>query len=137
MPAWRSLAQENEIDLYQFMPLAKIRLSDGESPLLFADGIKKAMLNLYCEKWKQAAVQVIKNSTEKAVAHVMNVDVYDFDHMIFRMSLEEGIWEMETLVRLFQIFHRDEIRELILDSKRSIELSALIKDITANKCCEN
>jgi len=128
MAAWRSLAQENEMKLYQFLPLAKIRLSDGESPLLFADGIKKAMLNLYCEKWKQAAVQVIKNSTEKAVAHVMNVDVYDFDHMIFQMSFKEGIWEMETLVRLFQIFHRDEIRELVLDPQTSAELRTIIRD---------
>ncbi|MEN4011386.1 MAG: hypothetical protein ROW48_05090 [Bellilinea sp.] len=127
MPAWRNLAQENEIDLYQFMPLAKIRLSDGESPLLFADGIKKALLNLYCEKWKCLAVQVIKNSTEKAVAHVMNVDVYDFDLMIFQVSFKEGIWEMETLVRLFQIFHRDEIRELVLDPQMATELSALIR----------
>lgn len=127
MVAWRSLAEENDIALYQFLPLAKVRLSDGESPLLFADGMKKAMLNLYCEKWKQAAVQVINDSTIKAITHVMNVDVYDFDHMIFQMSLEEGIWEMETLVRLFQIFHRDEIRELVLDPQRSRELSELIK----------
>jgi len=127
MNAWRSLAEENEIALYQFLPLAKVRLSDGESPLLFADGMKKAMLNLYCEKWKQAAVQVINDSTKKAITHVMNVDVYDFDHMIFQTSLEESIWEMENLVRLFQIFHRDEIRELVLDPQRSTDLSALIR----------
>jgi hypothetical protein len=127
MPTWRTLAQENELDLFQFLPLAKIRLSDGESPLLFADGIKKSLLNLYCEKWKRAAIQVINNSTEKATSHVMNVDVYDFDHMIFQISMEEGIWELDTLVRLFQIFHRDEIRKLVLDPRITAEFSALIK----------
>lgn len=125
--AWRSLAEENDISLYQFLPLAKVRLSDGESPLLFADGMKKAMLNLYCEKWKQAAAQVINDSTKKAITNVMNVDVYDFDHMIFQTSLEEGIWEMETLIRLFQIFHRDEIREIFLEPQKSMELSELIR----------
>jgi hypothetical protein len=84
------------------------------------------MLNLYCEKWKQEAVQIINRSTDKAAVCVMNVDVYDFDHMVFHMSLEEGVWEMETLVRLFQIFHRDEIREAILDPQTSTTLSALV-----------
>jgi hypothetical protein len=127
MVAWRTLAEENEIALYQFLPLAKVRLSDGESPLLFVDGIKKALLNIYCEKWKQAAAQAITDSTNKAITQVMNVDVYDFDHMIFQTSLEEGIWEMETLIRLFQIFHRDEIREILLEPQKSLELSELIK----------
>lgn len=128
MTAWRALAQENELNLYQFLPLAKIRLSDNESPLLFADGIKKSILNLYCEKWKQAAVQVINTSTQKAISKIMDVDVYDFDYMIFQISLKEGIWEIESLIRLFQIFHRDEIRELVLDSQISNEFNTLIKN---------
>ena len=128
MAAWRELAIEHDIKLCDFLPLAKVRLEEENSSLLFADGIKKALLNLPCEKWKQTAIPMIETSTQKAISQLRDLEVYDFEYIVFRASISEGIWELETLNRLFQIFHRDEFRNLVLDPENSGVLNNLIND---------
>jgi len=124
--AWRELAGPNGLKITDFLPLAKLRLTTDESPLLFVDGIKKAMLNIFCDTWKMLAIDIIDRSNKSALDSIRDIDVYDFDHMVFQASYNEGIWELETLVRLYQIFQRDEIRNLFLSTQNADELNRLI-----------
>lgn len=116
MPSWRSLAEENEIGLKQFLPLAKMRLED---PVKFADGIKKTTLNISCEEMKETAIDIIGKAHKEAAKQLLEIDVYDFEYMVLRASRAEGVWEADTLIRLFQIFQWDGIRQLMLDSEIS------------------
>lgn len=107
MTAWRDLSKSNNLNLYDFLPLAKLRLSDDNSPVLFADGLKKAALNLRVENLKQVAVNIVKKGSKIALQELQNLDVYDFDQMILRSSHKDGVWEADTLMRVYQIFQRD------------------------------
>lgn len=107
MVAWRNLAKSNSLDLHNFLPLAKLRLSDGESPVLFADGLKKAALNLHVEDIKKVAINIVKKGSQIALQELQNLDVYDFDQMVLRSSHNDGVWEAETLMRIYQIFQKD------------------------------
>lgn len=114
MVVWRKLANENGLRLDQFLPLAKIRVT-GEDPTLLADGIKKTMLNTFCEKLKEAATVVFRDACAEACTKIQELDVYDFDHMVLRSSYDEGEWEANTLLRILQIFERDAVRRKMLD----------------------
>ena len=127
MERWRKLATENQLQLYQFLPLAKCRLDDSKSPLLFSDGVKKAILNQICENWKIIAEKMILSCSKEALTQVSNVDVYDFDHIIFKKSYDEGVLEIDSLLRLYTIFFQDLFRKSILDPINSENGKVLIE----------
>jgi hypothetical protein len=79
---WRKLADENHLRLDHFLPIAKIRLADDASPLLFADGIKKTTLNTFCEKLKNIAIDILQKAHENAKNKLRELDVYDFDYIV-------------------------------------------------------
>jgi hypothetical protein len=74
MPTWRALAEEEELRLDQFLPLAKMRLADDASPLLFADGLKKTVLNTFCERLKSTAIAILREAHERAVNRLLELD---------------------------------------------------------------
>ena len=90
------------------------------------DGIKKAALNQYFEDLKKITASVIEDSHTRAVNQFQEIDPYDFDLMILVASYEEGIWEAESLLRIYQIFHKDEILKSFLNKKN---LEAVNKNV--------
>lgn len=106
MARWKELQTTYQIKLSDFLPLAKMRLED---PILFADGIKKTVLNGYCEQLKSILFSTLDEAIKNALKKVSDIDVYDFEYMVLRSSFESSEWEALTLIRLFQIFERDEI----------------------------
>jgi hypothetical protein len=134
MTAWRDLSKSNNLNLYDFLPLAKLRLSDDNSPVLFADGLRKAALNLRVENIKQVAVNIVKKGSKIALQELQNLDVYDFDQMILRSSHRDGVWEADTLMRVYQIFQRDafDLSMLSLGNSRKMAKSIeLIRKLNA------
>jgi len=127
MAAWRELAKSNGLRLHDFLPLAKLRLADGESPILFADGLRKAALNLRVESIKEVAIRVVKKGSQKAIRELQNLDVYDFDHMVLRSSHNDGVWEVETLMRIYQIFQRDSFIQSVLETGNSRKMAQNIE----------
>jgi hypothetical protein len=127
MNAWRELAQSNGLQLYNFLPLAKLRLADSESPVLFADGLKKAALNLHFEYIKQVAANIVRKGSQVAIHELQNLNVYDFDQMVLRSSHDDGVWEVETLMRIYQIFQRDSFVQLMLSSGNSRKMARNIE----------
>ncbi|TCZ73461.1 hypothetical protein [Flaviaesturariibacter aridisoli] len=106
-----SLIEENpEINLQvnDFFPLAKERL---DNPEVFADGIKKTLLNKYFETIKQHTKALIKASYEDAAKRVDSFDTYDFDQTILQTSLREGVWVPETIIRIADIEFENKLKE--------------------------
>jgi len=50
--------------------------------------------------------------------------------MVFRSSYEEGVWEPETLFRIFSIFHRTQTRKIALHDPQLNELSSKIRPLS-------
>lgn len=121
---WQALSEKYSINLCDFLPLAKLRIHEDD-PIQFVDGLKKALLNIPCEKWKNKTIEVFKESTDKACKNIKSIDVYDFDHMIFEISLTEGITESEILMRLFQIYQKDNIHKQFLSQEIKNDLAKL------------
>jgi hypothetical protein len=101
-------AEEHGLKRQEFVVLSKDRLAD---PLRFAHGIKMMLLNYLRDLLTDRVKVLTDQASDEATRRLMELDVYDFDYMVLRSSAKEGVWEAETLFRLFEIFRRTAFRE--------------------------
>ena len=73
---------------------------------MFADGIKKTALNMLCQDLKGTTLELLSIAHTKARSKLAELDVYDFDYMVLQGSFAAGEWEIETLIRVWQLFQR-------------------------------
>jgi hypothetical protein len=119
---WERLAKTNSLECDQFVVIAKENLS--ADLLQFTRMLKLAALTPDCKKVKERIQQLIEKSTTKAADGVGTINVFEFEHIVLRISQAEGINEQEMLFRLFAIFQRDELRQL---AAGDTELSTLLQ----------
>jgi len=109
--AWRQLAEEHSLSRDKFVVIAKERLT-GESPdhYSFLRMLRLVALSGRCANVKAAAWKVFEESVSAAKAAMERLSVLDFDQIVFASSRREGVWEPDTLFRVFGIFMRREAR---------------------------
>jgi hypothetical protein len=125
------------LGLDQFLPLSKDRLR-GDDPMDFADGLRMMWLNHVRQRLTREVKQIAKEAYEDADRQLNALDVYDFDEIVLRSSEREGVWEPETLFRLFEVYRRIAFREKVFAEARpvlnkSIEQIRVMRDITASQ----
>jgi hypothetical protein len=125
---WKTFAKENNINESQFILIAKSEINDPPS---FVHMIKLMVLNGPCSKLILGVSTAIEKSHLKAKQKIEEVNIFDFDHIVFRSSHHEGVWELDTLIRLFGIFQRDIIRDTIRTDNRINELLNRIRKISS------
>lgn len=119
---WRKLADDENLDLALFMPIAKGNLTDGNA---FYGAVYRTVINIYAEKMKDVALQAFNTAIAMALDEFRNFDPIDFEHAIAKSSEGEGVSELETLMRLFTIVQRDHVKaELLKEEQLSAFLDA-------------
>ena len=143
MEHWRKLSLSVGLELREFIPLAKVRLSSDNSPSIFVDGIKKAALNRYFEDLKRVTETIIQESNKNAIKEFQEIDPYDFDAIVLESSKNEGSWEPDALLRIYQIIHRDQILsgffnpETLLKIKDNVLNARKISSVTLDGVVKN
>ena len=137
--AWISLAIEHSLVRDKFVVIAKERLT-GESPdyYRFLYMLRFVALSGRYADVKSAAWSVFESSVSKAKAAVERLSTPDFDRIVFGSSRREGVWEPDTLLRVFGILMRREARsQLYQDADISTavaearRISAIPEDVAA------
>lgn len=123
---YRQQVKDNNdaIDYADFFPLSKKRL---EEPEVFADGIKKTFINKHFEVIKEETIKVVKESYGKALDKIRKFDTYDFDDAIIKSSTKEGVWEIETLLRIMEIIQKDELQLAMSETDYQVKVNKEIK----------
>jgi len=116
----REFASEMGLSLDQFLPLSKDRLRGDR--MRFADGLKMTVLNYARERLSRQVTDITKQASEKAQQQMNDVSVCDFEHIVIRSSEGEGVWEPDTLFRLFDLFRYNAFREMALALERRVSL---------------
>ncbi|TKK71615.1 hypothetical protein FC093_00910 [Ilyomonas limi] len=126
----KEVIEKKELQLQKddFFPLTKKRIDDN---VLFCDGIKKALLNTFCERIKNNSVNIIEQAYKNVKDQIENMDTYAFDHMILRSSYDEGVWEMETLFRISKSLYDNEVKSLMIHKSYPKEVNKQIKEAKA------
>ena len=119
-------ADEHGLRREDFLVLSKDRLSD---PMRFAHGLKMMSLNHARDFLTSRVREIAKEADRQANDELMKVDVYNFDYMVLRSSEKEGVWEAETLFRLFEILRRAAFRNEAFTPENRIALDDRIAQI--------
>jgi hypothetical protein len=111
-----------------FIFISKRQLS--ENPLEFARRVKLTALSPKCKELKQVVSELIKDAHITAFDKINLIDIYDFEQMIFHSSISEGVWEPDTLFRLFGLYHRFDARERARSDDKLYKLASDIRPIS-------
>ncbi len=122
---WDSFADEYDLDRNRFMPISKTYFSEDKMDD-FLQRLKLVALNKHCEELRNSVSGIIRKTYEDSRLEIDNLNIYDFEHIVFRSSYNEGIWEPDTLLRLHGLFHRNTLREM---ARKNSDLQKLTNKI--------
>jgi len=118
------LAEANNISAEkrdQFLVISKQQLS--LDPILFAQILKLLALSPYFGNLKRDAMQIYNEALQQATSDIEKISIYDLDHIVFKTSASEGLWEPDMIFRLYALFQRLRARALAYQTD-SLELNA-------------
>lgn len=109
--AWVTLADEHGLNKDKLVVIAKQRLT-GESPdpYSFLRMLRLTALSGRCAVIKTSAWEIFEKSVTEVKAAMERLSILDFDQIVLTSSRREGVWEPDTLFRIFSILMRREAR---------------------------
>jgi hypothetical protein len=107
----------------RFAVISKRHLPDD--PVEFARRFKRIAISPRCHEIKDAAFKILKDANIEAEKKLQEMDVYNFEQMVFQSSNAEGVWELDTLFRLYSLYHHRAARDA---AKRS-SLETLVDQV--------
>lgn len=113
--SWRGLAKSENLNLRFFMPIAKTTLDDAPA---FYGAVYRTLINTYCQTMKSLAQDAFEEALKDALERFADLDPIDFEHMVVKSSETEGVSELETLIRLYGIIQKDQVKSQILQQAR-------------------
>lgn len=125
---WTRIAEDHHLDKDRFLVISKQRLTKPDKYDGFVRMLKLVALAAKCAALKKRTATVIRSSLRAALARLDSLHIFDFENMVFTVSQAEGVWEPDTLFRLFGIYQRLEAREL---AKGDLQLQELVNRVRA------
>jgi hypothetical protein len=127
--AWKALCDANGFSQGRVIVIPKELLIN--KPALFASLVKLAAVAPSYEALRNEIREIVKKSVEVAEKELAELNLIDLDRMVFRASTREGVWEPDTLFRIFSVFQTRESRKKALASDALRTQSADLRRISA------
>jgi hypothetical protein len=116
------------LDKNKFYTISKKRFQDNLYLPGLAEGIKNTLLINEVELLKTKTATIIKKSFRLTLRDIKELTPETFNHIIQKSSEKEGIWEMDTLLRLTNIINSDKaLNSLLPEHQRLIVNQSLSK----------
>lgn len=103
------------IEKSKFYTISKYRFAIDPKILGFAEGIKNLLLLPYVEQLKEESLIVLEDSNRMAGDRIKEMTPKTFNQIIQKSSFKEGVWEINTLFRLYGILSKEENFKMIAD----------------------
>jgi hypothetical protein len=129
---WTKIKMEYHIEPHQCILISKQRLNSLDF-MGFAYMIKLTVLNPYCNDLKERFSELINNANNKTKEEIDQINIYDFEYLIFYLSHKESISELDTLLRINNLFFKKYAQKIALDDTRFISLTNQIRQF-AQSC---
>jgi hypothetical protein len=126
---WEGLGAE-DIEPERVVVISKDRLLND--PVGFARRVKMTLLAPECRDMTKRALGILARSHEGAAKSIEeNVHLYDYEHIVFVRSQEEGVWEPDTLFRLYGVYAQREARIVARADGELVALTERIRRLVA------
>jgi DNA-binding Xre family transcriptional regulator len=126
---WKKFADDYSIVKDRFVLISKMRLNEDKPG--FVRMIRLTVMNKYCEKLKDKVRDIIEDTFKKSKKEIDDLNIYDFEEIVFRSSYEEGIWEPDTLFRLYNLYQKKNARKLALQDDDLRSYTDKIREISS------
>lgn len=126
--SWKKLSRDQDLDPSRFVLIPKKLVKDD--PIGFCRLVKLALLNRQVGELKKTARDILRTAQDNAHKRLDDIDIYDFDQIVFRSSWREGVWEPDTLFRVFGLFHHDETRKIAKDAANLYSIADAIRTLS-------
>lgn len=102
---WEGLATEYDIikEKDRFTVISKELMRDD--PIAFCKRLKRVVITGHCGVVKEIVFGLLDEAHNEAKNRINELSIFDFEQIVFSSSAIEGIWEPETLFRLYGLFH--------------------------------
>jgi len=127
--AWERITNDHEIPQEKFVLLSKQRLAQDATG--FARMIKLTVLNPNCKTLTEKISGIVDAAHQTAKDKIKQLNIYNYEHIVFQSSQFEGVWEPDTLFRLFRLFHKKEARSAARSSTEIRELATKIRQVSS------
>jgi len=117
------------IEPTKFYTISKSRFAFDPKISAFAEGIKNLLLLPYVEDLKSQSIKVFEESNKEAAKRIEQISPKTFNHIVQKSSLKEGIWEINTLFRLYGILSKEENLRYISNPAQRTSFNDSIKNI--------
>lgn len=128
----REVIDAHDLDAHRFVVIAKERLtSDQLDKYQFLRMLRFVGLSKRYAIIKTATWSVLGDAVASATAAVERLSVSDFDRIVFGSSRKEGVWEPDTLFRVFGILLRREAQQMLRQNDEVISAAVDARRISA------
>ncbi|TDT91015.1 hypothetical protein [Pseudodesulfovibrio indicus] len=126
--AWEEFATKYGLNKDKFIVIAKRWLDPN--PLGFTNMLKLLTISPFFTSMKAKVKEILEAATSTAADEINKISVVDFDHIIFKVPQQEGMWEPDMLFRLHSLFHRSEARKLAYEDPELVEMANTLRKVS-------
>jgi hypothetical protein len=120
---WKSHVTSHSLIPSSFLPISKHRLRRFDD---FANQLKFALVNQLSETVKTELTEVYKMAVDEAEKRVQDFDVYNFNHIVMDSSFQEGVSEIDTFIRVVDIYAQKKAEDLSIESDYRVRVQSLL-----------
>lgn len=120
---WRSLRDAESLPGDRFIVISKLNLA-GDT-LSMPQAMKVSLLSHSLSQLVSALDGVVDTATDRARYEVRHLSPYEFERMVFGSSMQEGLWEPDTLLRIFNVYFQGAARQGL---RRRAGVNAVVRE---------
>ena len=125
---WERLCDAQGFDKSRFVLIPKVAID--EDPATFARLIKLATIAKPIDSLRSEMTKIVLSAFKEASRELAEIDIYDMDEIVFGSSWKQGVWEPETLLRVFALFHRKQTRKLSLSNDDLHKIASEVRRVS-------
>ena len=125
--AWDEIATQLGGAAERFILLSKKHLSGDAGS--FSEALRLALMTQPAWKLRQSVAQRIADGTKSALKDLHRFGPAEFERIVFGLARDEGVWEVDILLRLFDIYLRSNVRTTLQNHLDHREVISRLREL--------
>lgn len=125
--AWGELSNTSGVRRERFILLSKAHLKEDSSS--FVEALRVVLMARPSSSLQRAVTDSIASAVTQAQEDVSKISCREFERIVFGLARDEGIWEVDILLRLFDTELRQRVRTLIHERSDVRETSRQLREL--------
>ncbi len=125
---WKQIAEDNGLDRERFVLIPKDSLDVDKRAFLAL--IKLVVMNGPANALRKAVSKAFEECLKQSDIELDKLDVFEFERIICLSSAEEGVWEPDTLLRVFSLFHKKFVRRTLRNDGEVYKFADGLRNLT-------